>query len=172
MFSVWMYAMSLNVCYHLETGMKAKKTQTALLKTPARAFQITSRLTDLLNTQLLNTVKHMEPEEWWTLEEILKVLQGYWNESASLPCSANCVHWVQTSITDCVWPLKITGCTWDVLSHFQKPLWALFLFNKPSHSTFQQKLTGNPRVIYVYVKKQIFLFSHSENTIIRIYDVS
>lgn len=82
MFWVWMYAMSLNVCYHLETGTKAKKPQTALLKTLARAFQITSRLTDLLNTQLLNTVKHMEPEEWWTLEEILKVLQGYWNESA------------------------------------------------------------------------------------------
>lgn len=81
----------------------------------------------------------------------------------SLPCSANCVHWVQTSITDCVWPLKITGCTWDVLSHFQKPLWALFLFNKPSYSTFQQKLTGNPRVIYIYVKKQIFfIFSFWE----------
>lgn len=67
-----MYAMSLNASYHLETGIRAKKPQPALSKTPARAFQITSRLTDLEDTQLLNIVKHMEPEEcWWTLDDIL-----------------------------------------------------------------------------------------------------
>lgn len=74
-----MYAMSLNACYHLETGMKAKKPQPALLNTPAEAFQFTSRLTDLWDIQLLNIVKHMKPKEWWTLDEILEVLQEYWN---------------------------------------------------------------------------------------------
>lgn len=55
--------MSLNASYHLETGMRARKTQPSLLKIPARSFQITSRLTDLEDIQLLNIVEHMQPEE-------------------------------------------------------------------------------------------------------------
>lgn len=47
MFWVEMYAMSSNVHYHLETGMRAKNPQPVPLKTPARAFQLTSRPTDL-----------------------------------------------------------------------------------------------------------------------------